>query len=84
MRVIQFAVNYRPKGWKNPYSTLPEHMEADYPVPPEWSAFEAGADTILNSLSAVKYVKADETIAFSPGDTFESDTNGYLVFVPAQ
>ncbi len=79
MRVIQFAVNYRPKGWFNPY--LQQDDKGDFV---DSRVFEAGADAILKTLTPVKYVKADELITFSPGDTFESDTNGYLVFVPAQ
>ncbi len=68
---------YRPKGWENPHSTLPEHMELEYPVLPEWSAYEAGADAMLEGLrkQGVTLSIADQKI----------DVPGFhIVFIPEE
>ena len=80
---------YRPKGWKNPYSTLPEHMEVNYPVLPEWTAYEVGADAMLEGL-----VKAEgkQVITLTFDDKagtvlyfdIQATQKGTLVFIPEE
>ena len=69
---------YRPEGWKNPYK------DNHKPHTHSWErlCYERGADAMLEALTRVYHVKAQEVIDFAPEDTFTSDCNGYLVFIP--
>ena len=39
-------------------------------------------DIYKDGLLRVMYVQANKTITLSPGETFESEVNGWLVFKP--
>lgn len=74
---------WRPKeGWENPYSCLPEHMEKEYPVLPEYTAFEAGADAMLEGLK--KQAQWHSKDVDSPVNVDCQIRNGYLVFIPEE
>ncbi len=70
---------YRPKDWKNPHSILPEYMEQEYPVLPEWSAYEAGADAMLEGLKAEGC-----RVPRNAGFHGQRDSDGKWVFIPDQ
>ena len=81
---------YRLEGWKNPYSILPEHMEQEYPILPEFTAFEAGADAMLEGLRKEGTKIEDGEIYNSPcqicntGEDCQAIASGHLVFIPEE
>lgn len=48
---------YRPEGFKNPYEFIPENNDRGvYYDNPEYTAFEAGADAMLEAIKKNGYV----------------------------
>ena len=78
---------YRPEGFKNPYSILPEHMEREYPVLPEWSAYEAGADDYARGLSKNRiWPMTPEGMIEAANKAIQGSdyTSGYFTFIPEE
>ena len=74
---------YRPKGFTRLKAQLIAKLSSGYCAASYANGLEDGADALLEGLKEkrVTHMEANEVLKLRPGDTFESDVPGWLVFI---
>ncbi len=73
----------RPEGWEEIVDGITSRILDIEGHDGDPNLVEAGADAMLDGLKEkrVTYVEGGEVLKLRQGETFESDTPGYLVFI---